>query len=483
MKIFKYKWALFIVMLLFAASCQKDKLNPVSSTGLSDASAFSTPDRILNQVKGLYSSLKSGYLYGSRYLIYGDIRGENFINQTNNAVTGLIVWNFTVTGGDQYLNDTWEAGYSTINQVNVFLDGLASKGSNVINADLVKQYTAEAKFVRALTYYSLLQLFAPPYIKSNGADKALPLRLTGITGSGSNNLARSTVAEVYAQIIKDLDEAETNLPTDYGNDADNVTRANQNTAIALETRVYLSEGDWADVIKEANKIVPAAAPYIAPTGVPNQLVSDIASIFTTYTTKESIFSMPFTGVSEAPGGQSQLGEYYLPGVDGGVGEYSLNPSGVIADANWKATDSRRAFLKTTTDGKVWLEKYKQGSPYLDWAPVLRYSEVLLNLAEAKVRSTNALDAQAIALLNAVRQRSDPSTTFTAANFSSAADLETAILQERNIEFLGEGLRGPDITRLGLSFPVRAGLQSPVGINDPGYTWPAPSSETNYNSLW
>jgi hypothetical protein len=113
---------------------------------------------------------------------------------------------------------------------------------------------------------------------------------------------------------------------------------------------------------------------------------------------------------------------------------------------------------------------------------MRYPEVLLSLAEARARSTNSIDAQAIALLNAVRHRSDATTTFTAANFADANALVNQIITERNIEFLGEGVRNMDIMRLGLPFPAKGSVKA-VPASDPAYIFPAPTSETQYNHLW
>jgi hypothetical protein len=263
----------------------------------------------------------------------------------------------------------------------------------------------------------------------------------------------------------------------------NVVHAHVNTAIALKTRVYLSMGNYDNVITEANKIVPAAAPFKAASGVANSLVSDLSSVFTSYTTAESIFSLPYTGAAEAPAGQSQLGSYYLPPKDygaQGAGEYSLNAAtGVITDASWKAADARRDYIFTDTKGKNWLTKFSSPSPYLDWVPILRYSEVMLSLAEARTRKANAVDVQAVALLNAVRQRSDATTTFAPA---SATELINDILQERNIEFLGEGLRSIDIVRLQQTFPAK-GAAVAVAPTSQNYMFPAPSSETAVNTLW
>jgi hypothetical protein len=109
---------------------------------------------------------------------------------------------------------------------------------------------------------------------------------------------------------------------------------------------------------------------------------------------------------------------------------------------------------------------------------MRYSEVLLNLAEARVRSTNTVDAQAVALLNAVRQRSDATTTFAPA---SVSELLADILEERNIEFLGEGLRNGDLVRLQLPIPAK-GSAPKKNPGDQGYIWPISSTELSLNPL-
>ena len=117
------------------------------------------------------------------------------------------------------------------------------------------------------------------------------------------------------------------------------------------------------------------------------------------------------------------------------------------------------------------------------APLIlfRYAEVLLSLAEARVRSTNSVDAQALALLNAVRGRSNPTGVYTAASFTSASAMANAILLERRIEFLGEGLRNTDLLRLDATIPGK-GTIGPVEPNNVLYVWPIPSTELLTNSL-
>ena len=465
-------------------SCKRELLNPTPQTSVSATNAFDTPDRILNQVRAIYAAMKNGNFYGGRYVVYGDIRGEDFINQTSNLVTGADVWNLNPTNGStNSVVNLWTQAYLTINSANLFIDGMTAKGSTVVDATTAKNYIAEAKFARALSYYSLLQLYARPYADGNGNKPGLPLRLTGISTPGSSDLKRSTVAEVYAQILNDLDFAEANLPASYPTAVNNTTRAHKNTAISLKTRVYLSMQQYDKVITEANKIVPAAAPFTATGGgVANALQADITNVFKSpYTTTESILSMPKSTTSgDNPGTQNQLAYYYyIQSSTPGVGEYYLNASGIIADASWTATDKRRSFIFTHSSGRKYMSKYTTPSPFTDYVPVMRWSEVLLNLAEARARVTNSVDAQAVALLNAVRNRSDASTTFTVASFATATDLINAILKERRIEFLGEGLRNNDLMRLLQTIPAKGSAQSKAP-GDVGYIWPIPSTELSLN---
>ncbi len=481
----KYVLGLCLCSLL-TVSCNKDLLTPVPPTSITDATAFDTPERVANQARSMYQALKNGNFYGGRYQVYGDIRGEEFLNETTNLVTGADVWSLNPAGTSQNsVKNLWSQAYFTINVCNLFIDGMAAKGTNVVGSALSTNYIGEARLIRALSYYSLLQLYARPFADGNGSKPGLPLRLTGIKGSGFSDLARSTVAAVYAQILIDLNFAEINLPLTNASNELNTTRANRNTAIALKTRVYLSMQDYANVVVEGNKLAPqTTAPFKALTGVPDSLQPNIATVFTTYNTTESIFSLPMTATAgDNPGTQNQLGFYFIRNVSAlGAAEYSLNPSGIIGNAGWGTNDTRKTTLVfpfSNGAGKKFVAKYQTPNPYTDYAPVIRYSEVLLNLAEALARTNTGVNAKALELLKAVRLRSDASTTFT--GITTQQQLIDAILLERRIEFLGEGLRNNDLMRLLQTIPAKGSAPS-KSPSESGYIWPISSDELALNKL-
>lgn len=468
-------YLLLIASIAISSCTDTDALSPVNQTRISDVTAFETPDRALQQVLGMYGGVKTGQFYGGRYFNYQDVRGEEFNNDRSNGVTNLFTWNFGLQSSTNEVNNLWYAGYLAINRCNVVIAGLEGAP---IPASLKVQYKAEASFLRALSYYSMLTLYARPYWDGNGSKPGIPLRLKPETNSGSSDLARASVAAVYDQIIIDLDYAEANLQLTNANAYDNTTRAHKNTAIALKTRVYLSMNKYDKVIAEANKIVTMSAPFSSITGVSNKLAPTIGAVFATpAVTSENMFSFAYSP-TDIPGTQNSLVSYYNPTV--GTGEYSLLPTGILSNAGWKSTDARKA-LNVVNSGKTYLNKWTKNASDPDFVAVIRYAEVLLNLSEAIVRDNKTIDARAIQLLNAVRGRSDATTVFTAASFATFQDLLNQIAIERRIELLGEGFRSPDIMRLAQNFPAKGGAPS-VATTDSQYIWPIPLNELLYNKL-
>ncbi|PXY46137.1 RagB/SusD family nutrient uptake outer membrane protein [Flavobacterium hydrophilum] len=467
----------FIALLL--AGCSDDALDTVPETSISTGTAFSTPAKILAQVNGLYGQFSNPSFYGGRYIIFNEQRGNEFSQNDGNNSTGANVWNQSITASGDFVNSVWSVAYTTINFSNILIDNLAT--STVVTEDLRKNYIAEAKFIRAISYFSLVQTYAKPYAQ-NSAALALPLRLKGNSSGGLNDLAFSSVADVYTQIIKDLDEAEADLPDSYATAIVTASRAHKATAIALKTRVYLSKGDYPKVISEAGKLVPESAPFQYVSGsLTHRLEPNVATVYGgSYVGNEAIFSIPFTTAAEAPGLQSALSANYLTPV------LYFNSSGIIADnvfSSALSTDARKALVITNGTGQKLLNKFKKsGAPFTDYVPVIRYAEVLLNYAEAAAQNENLPLARN--LLTAVRNRSDAAYVFTT-GIAGKEELITTILNERRIELVGEGFRTHDLVRRVQTLPGKtgnAGVAPEVLPTASNYVWAIPSNELAYNKL-
>ncbi|HPT12628.1 MAG TPA: RagB/SusD family nutrient uptake outer membrane protein [Bacteroidales bacterium] len=483
--IIKYSTVFLLILLL--NGCVKDKwMNPAPVTSLSDLTAFDTKDRILAQINGMYTSLKDGNHLGGRFMVYNDVRADNFLPTSSNLVTCFATWNHTVISSTNEVQNLWGAVYQTINVVNVFLDGLKAakedgKLSFLTDAEY-NQYRSEGLTIRAICYFDLMQMYSKPYKLNNGAGQGVPLRLVANKSAAENDLAPSTVAEVYTQILADLNEAEPLAILNHGSIVKNTTRVHRNTIIAYKTRVLLHMQNWAQVATESAKIVPASAPFKAGSGVPNELNATFAAVFTSPSaTNETILSLPMTA-SNNPGTQNNLAHYFKSGT----GEsYYLNTAAGSAYALMDAADARKV-MTNTVSGKTYITKYVDQANKTDYPQVIRYAEVMLNRAEALVHSGNAVTQEAVDLLNAVRTRSFAAGAYTLASFANADEFYTAILNERNMEFLGEGIRNMDLLRLGLTIPGKSdptfGTVASIAPTAQSYYWPVPDSELSYNKL-
>ncbi|HQZ25635.1 MAG TPA: RagB/SusD family nutrient uptake outer membrane protein [Flavobacterium sp.] len=466
--------------LIAMTACNDDLLDTVPQTSIPEEIAYNTPGKILAQVNNLYKQLQNPSFYGGRFIIFNEQRADEFGQNDGNAATGSAVWNQNVASTNDFVNNVWSVGYTAINASNILISKM--NGTTVVSDALAKNYIAEAKFVRALSYFSLIQTYSKPYnLDKNGL--GLPLRISPITSSGNNDLARSTIEEIYVQILKDLDEAELDLPIEYSSPLLNTSRAKKCTAIALKTRVYLVQANYQKVITESQKIVSSTAPFQYKEGtLTHKLESNFGTIFGgSYTGSEAIFSIPFANsTTETPSSQYALAFNYLAQPI-----LFLTTAGISSDpALNSSSDARSSLISTNSAKQKVLRKFSiTTAPFRDYVPVIRYAEVLLNYAEA---AANANDlATATSLLKAVRNRSDATYVFPVADISTKDVLINTILNERRIELLGEGFKLMDLQRKLQTLPAKKGSigTAPlVLVSSSNYIWPIPSGEISTNKL-
>ncbi|HQV60632.1 MAG TPA: RagB/SusD family nutrient uptake outer membrane protein, partial [Chitinophagaceae bacterium] len=287
------------------------------------------------------------------------------------------------------------------------------------------------------------------------------------------------VSDNYASILADLDFAEANLPAtpvvNTAGTAIKTYRASKAAAIALKMRVKMHKGDWPGVITEGNKLVPAVAPFVSPIGGWT-LNAAVDGAFANNTTNESIFSIK-NDATDNPQVNGALPQMLGDPALGARGLVRVSPV-LWSDPQWLCSDLRRSALYRTSGSPVnaiYTVKYRDYANSSDAAPMIRYAEVLLMLAEAEARQAagTTVSTRGVALLNAVRNRAvtTPADQFTVASFADKNALISAILKERRIEFLAEGKRFGDIHRLALDpdFAPIAGGGIPSKVGSGGAT--------------
>jgi len=517
-------------LLLSFASCKKyTELNPINS--LSESTAFTSPANIELVMAGVYNTAAvgsynggagRGYPFGAASIEQAEMRGEDMVNL---ATFYQLTYESLVDPTTANNVNMWVNLYALINQCNVMIEGVKNASSSgIITAAVATQYEAEARFLRALAHHELVLDFCRPYVDGNGSSLGIPYRTVAVTSTTSveteKSVGRGTVAEDYAKILADLDFAETNLPATRASQL-KITRAVKGAAIALKTRVKLHMNDFAGVITEGAKLgaatdgttFTASSDFgsYALTATPDAPFA-VTSGAGTAVTAEAIFSIENSSAANG-GTNGALPAMFGPADKGARGLVATSPN-LYNASFWVSSDTRRSLMQvqqTTTGAKYYFNyKYRDYVNRSDYAPIIRYAEVLLNVAEAYTRGSAVNTTRALNLLNAIRNRAVATADrYTAASFASTDALTQAILNERRIEFAGEGRRWPDITRLSKSnFAVTGGgvpakllvtdilgdgsqynivtrpaltpNKAALPYTDFHYIWPIPADETTRN---
>ncbi|MDR2120341.1 MAG: RagB/SusD family nutrient uptake outer membrane protein [Tannerella sp.] len=461
------KTVLYTLVVLCAglfAGCGEDFLDKEPPLYFSEKEVFANAEKMEGNLVSLYAAIKDNNIFGGRAILIVDNMGDDVINVSNNGVELYNTYENKVGLNTQENNNFWEAAYLAVNKCNTFLKLLDE--NRELAGNNYERFSAEARFVRAIVYYYLHQIYTMPYVLNPSAP-SVPIRLGAESDILNNDMARATSQQVIDQILADL-SASAALPVGNGTEA-TVTRATQSAAEALRMRIYMITGEWQKAIEAGLKV----------TGY--SLADDVTTIFSPpFITQENIFSIPFSSTNRGAG-QSAVAYYYLNkkslALDTEAGIFGI-------DGYSNPKDVRISRLTDINEGGQTLAKHTDPT-YVEWVPVFRYSEILLNLAECY--AVTGREAEALAALKQVRARSlkPGDDTLTLDGLTGDA-LKKAVDNERRLEFVGEGIRGFDMMRRAETIVKRPGTLSATtvepsdGIN--GYIWPIPNNERSQNKL-
>lgn len=433
------KYIIIVLISSFALSaCSEDFLETEPYENLSTTVAISSVNDAAVALMGSYSALQSSNYYGRNFVVTGDVASDNVKVSPSNSGRFLGEYQFAMIATSGNPTALWNIAYDAIDRANHIIEILPTLTDGT-DAER-NQLLGEALAVRALVHFDLVRYFAQPYNLSdatiadgaNGAGGHLGVPYVLISEIGIP--ARNTVAEVYTNIIADLNNAISQMATTGESE-----RFSGLAAKALLSRVYLYTENWTEAKAMANDVINSGAYSLV--GNANYVAS-----WSEQTTSESIFSLNFS-IVDYPS-TNALGYIYL---ESGYGD--LVPTQDLLDL-YGAGDVRH-YEETAVDdngvsglfklvsGAVYINKYpgRAGTDGLDNTPILRLSEVYLNRAEANAELGNTVEAQAD--LDLIRQRCNPSEAGVAVAGNALID---EILLERRRELSFEGQRLWDITR-------------------------------------
>ncbi|MBE0668195.1 MAG: RagB/SusD family nutrient uptake outer membrane protein, partial [Bacteroidales bacterium] len=338
-----------------------------------------------------------------------------------------------VSNTDNIYSSLWAKPYEVIRYANNILaqiDALEVVPADAARKDDVK---GQALALRALALFDVTRVFGSTYQKDGGTSLGACI-VTEAVGPG-HQPSRSTVAECYAQVIKDLTDAIPLLRVTRNNG-----KINRWGAMTLLSRVYLYKGDNDNALIQSEAAITGATANSYRLWTNAEYGSATAAWKGEFT-QEVLFEV-VNNVSDRAGND---GVAYLM-LRSGYNDIVLT-SDFLTLLEEDMNDVRHLITKLETSSsaynrtrKVYLLKYT--GPETDVrnanVPVLRLSEAYLNAAESAVKTSD--NDKAIAYLDAIVNRANPANSVT-----GTVTLEQ-VIKERRKELVGEGHRQFDALR-------------------------------------
>jgi hypothetical protein len=429
-------WLLAGVTVTGIFSCSKQlDLQPEQSISTGDV--FTSGSSALSALYGVYSRTQRLEVFGGEPQAIAEFMADNALYTGSLGIKEI--GDFSTAPRNNFVSEMWRIHYDAIMGANAVIDHVPGIVDPVFSDTARRMYVAEAKFMRAILYFELVNLYAQPYQVDKGAKPGIPI----VTASFDGTIVypgRSTVNEVQLQIEKDLLEALPDLAETFSDVALARGRATKGAANALLSRLYLYREDWDKAATYAKAVIDA------PTF---KLATNYA--FYDGNTAEDVFSIQNTDTDNSETGSGSWSTYYRPLSAGGRGDCPFTDDLNLAFNNEPA-DLRYAMSDIGTDATSVMRrfslKYPNVSTRRDNAPMIRVTEMYLNRAEAMV-SRDGVNQESIDLMNALRRRAGL-VEWDINTFASGADFIAAILTERRKELCFEGHRRMDLLRRGYS---------------------------------
>jgi len=431
---------ILILPALVAMSCTK-LLDVQPAQSISAEQAITDREGVEKAITGAYYSLHDVGNYGRNRVIIEDLAADN-LEWTGTTRDYQQVDQNLVAPENGITEGIWASNYDCINRVNNVLDRI--KDIEMTEEER-NTFSGDALFLRALSHFNLLTYFG-----------GIPIKTKRTADLSSINQARNSAAEVYAQVVADLLQAESLLPETRA-----TGWASSYSATALLARVYLSQfhatGDPAIAA-----LASAKAGKVIGDGK-YSLATVYEDLFTGNAT-ESIFEVIFDAQN-----YNRQAQYFFPVSLTGRGEVS--PTAAFVQEFQSASPARFASsVAFDENNKPYGYKYRDIVSGSDRVYVLRLAEMYLIRAEALAFTGGNID-DIKSDLNAVRSRAGLGPT----PAGTIPELKLAIENERRFEFAFEGHRWSDLVRTKRAAAV-------LGIEEKYTLFPIPLSEMQTNTL-
>ena len=390
-----------------------DVLEPEPQQSLDASTALVDAGSAAGVLSGTYSLMQDPEYYGLEYILNNDLLADNAVFE-GFFDSQLELDQLAVPITNTWIEDAWPDIYVVINSANLLITGLDEIDDPALDRDAV---LGEAHAIRALAHFDLLRYFGEHYDTSS--EFGVPLITELIPDNDFNQIPdvpRSSVAEVYDQVISDLDIAISLL-----NGSDDTGTMNYWAALSLRARVNLYRQAYDQAFADADSVI-MRSPFV--------LESDLSDVFSTIeASSESIFEVEFNEQD-----QSDYNTFLFR-----RDEYNVDPSLL---ESFEEGDIRATFF-TNLRGRDRTTKYSDNTNANN-AKIFRLAELYLIRSEAGVFASGDPNA-GTADLNVIRNRAGLEDL---GAIATAEEYVDALLYERRAELNFEGHRFFDLVRLG-----------------------------------
>lgn len=474
---------LAIALLALMQGCDSIIERTEPSTSISQEAGLSTPGAVRSIRASMYDRMHSSALSTDWLLGSSALADDTYFRANRTRHSGL---NRNL---DQAGLGTGAYGvlYNLINDANILISGIED---GVLPEDEATQLRGEAYFMRALAMHHAVRVFGyepgvtPASGDGEGFDLGIEMRLEPTLDVGAaTSLARSTVPEVYTQIVDDLGQAISLLgQTQEGSPF----YASEAAAQALLARVHLYQREWQAADDAATEALDLAASTFG-SGLAGP--SELANIFdeTAGTNPEAIFTIQTLPI-ESAGVNNSIAAYTSQEWMAQVPTQDLISIYEPGDARldvWfdpcfdEIEGEDPGGCDAVNDDNLELHKYsaEQGQ-YADNYIHLRVAEMVLIQAEARLNTSGI--GPAINRLNDLRAERDAS-TLDPNDYTNEDEVRDEILDERRRELVAEGHRFFDLKRLGRDIQKAQG-RAPVPFSSYRILDDFPESQLEVNEL-
>lgn len=451
---------------LLAVSCE-NKLEIDPEQDLATDLAFANKENSFASLMGVYSLGQDYTVFGALPQVIADFQADN-VNFIGSFPTLQEIDNYDINSSNSTILPLWRDNFGVIAAANAVIKYVPEVEDESFNEAERAQYVAEAKFVRALVNFQMVNLFGQPYNLDNGASLGVPIVLEPFEGEITYP-ARSTVNEVHQQIFTDLQEA---LPAllsagDFGDASSVRGRATKGAARALMARLHLYRGEYQQAADLSKELIDDGDYTLAPD-----------HSFYDANTPEDIFTIQNSATDNGATSSGGWASYYNSAENNGRGDAPFSAD-LIAAFEEEAGDKR--FLlsrRDAADEPLFTTKFPDASTNSDNAPIIRITEMYLTRAEA-LAELDGINSESLDLVNDLRDRAGLS-LWDAGDFANADEFIEAILNERRKELCFEGHRRMDLLRKGKSLRTEGPGESISAPGDPAVILPIPEAEREVN---